>query len=753
MKKSSTIQYWIIIIYGLVTILWLKPVAAQKGRGTIEGKIVSAETKEGLPGANIQIEGSLLGASADLKGHFLIRKVPIGSYTLHFTMIGYEKKVLRDVKVVHNTITQLNVPLKETVIGMNPVIVTASKRRQDMSITPHSISVVSSSEIMQRAPLRLDQALENVSGVHFVEGSISIRGSSGYTRGIGSRILLLVDGVPLMISDTNEINWNLLPILDVEQVEVIKGAGSALYGSNALGGIVNVITRAPTLNGSLKYRSLIGVYDQPYLDYWKWTQRQLYFHQFQVGMGKSFKFQNLPGLVKYTVLPFFFWPWQSQVEEVGLQTTFNQHNSTGYREDGYFSRWNLSFRADHIFNDGAKFTTYAGFSFEKRAEFIEWETQNEPLDVSYWWRNRRILFRTLDAYVLYHKPLSPLAALKLRGSFITSLFADQYDRSGDYYPATGTGAECQLDWLPQIDHNVTFGVELKSDGGHTKFIGKRRGYSIAPYIQDEWHPFQQLTITPGLRYDMYQIMDSPFREDQWCPKFGINYSPRNGTTLRFSGGTAFRAASVTERFISAKFRYFPIIPNEKLKAETSVSYDIGLYQQITANWYMDVAVFYNNYKNFIEPVEEMDDHFNVFVQFRNITRAQVQGVELSTKGRWWHNRLGLQANATWMEAKDLSQGKYLAYRPKFMGTLTPALQLGPVEFQVDYRYLSRFDEVKLFDLDERIAQHVLNLRLSYEWKKVQFMVSINNLFNYHYTQLERNLGEIRHLTTSLNFDL
>jgi outer membrane receptor protein involved in Fe transport len=79
--------------------------------------------------------------------------------------------------------------------------------------------------------------------------------------------------------------------------------------------------------------------------------------------------------------------------------------------------------------------------------------------------------------------------------------------------------------------------------------------------------------------------------------------------------------------------------------------------------------------------------------------------------------------------------------------------LGPVEFQLDYRYLSRFDEVKLFDLDERIAQHILNLRLSYSWKTLQFTVSVNNLLNYHYAQLERNLGEIRHLTASLNFDL
>jgi len=734
-------------------ILLVKSAPAKDGRGTLKGRIIDQSTRTGLAGANVQIEGTLLGASADLKGHYVIRNIPAGTYTLNISMIGYEKKRIQSVNVKNGEITNVSVRLKETVIGMNPVVVTASKRRQEIAITPHSISVVSGTELMQRAPLRLDQALETVSGVNFVEGSISIRGSSGYTRGIGSRVLLLIDGVPLMISDTNEINWNLLPILDVEQVEVIKGAGSALYGSNALGGIVNVITRQPTLDGSIKFRSVVGAYDEPYRPDWKWTDRLLHYSQLQIGAGKAFRFESMPTVLQYLALPFFFWPIKSRAEEVGFQVTYNQHTSTGYRQDNYFQRWNLSFRSDHLFADGSKCTSYAGFSYEDRAEFVEWETANEPFHISYWWQKKQIRFRTLDAYIKYLKPLSPRAALKFRASFISSLFADQYDREGDYYPANGTGAEIQFDCLPHPAHNITTGVELKADGGHTKFIGKRQGYSFAPYIQDEWHPFKRLTITPGLRYDMYQIVDSDFKENQLSPKIGINFSPWSGTTVRFSGGKAFRAASVTERFISAKFRYFPVIPNESLKAETSTSFDVGTYQQITPNWFADLAVFYNKYENFIEPIEEMDDHFNVFVQFRNITRALVKGVEFSTKGSWWHNRLGLQANFTWMDARDLTNDKFLAYRPKFVGVITPIIRFGPAEFQFDYRYISRYDEVKLFDHDPRVPQKIVNIRFLYHWKYFQWMISLNNALNYHYTQLERNIGETRNITTTLNLDL
>lgn len=743
----------IVILIFFLCLLKSQLVFSQPEKGTITGRIISANTEEGLPGANIQIEGMLLGASADLKGNFIIRKVPVGKHTLKISMIGYEKKHIENVEVKSGEPSRIFVKLKETVIGMNPVVITASKRRQELAFTPHSMSVLSNTEIAQRAPLRLDQALESVSGVNFIEGTISIRGSSGYTRGIGSRVLLLIDGVPLMISDTNEINWNLLPILDVEQVEVIKGAGSALYGSNALGGIVNVITRAPNREGSLKIRSIAGLYDEPYLPEWKWTERQLHFHQLQMGAGKSFRYESMPGVVQYLVLPFFFWPLKSKVEEVGIQATLNQHISTGYREQNFFKRWNMSFRADHSFSDGAKFTTYAGFSFEDRAEFVEWQNPNDPLNISYWWQNKKVRFRTLDAYLMYHKPISPVASLKMRASFISSLFADQYEREGDYYPANGTGGEIQFDWLPHHLHNITLGVELKTDGGHTKFIGNRRGYSISPYIQDEWHPFSKLTITPGFRYDSYEVLNTHFKEDRFSPKLGINYSPWKGTTLRFSGGSAFRAASITERYINAKFQYFPIIPNENLKAETSNSFDIGLYQQITSNWFADVAFFHNDYDNFIEPVEEMDDHFNVFVQFRNITRARVKGIEFSTKGNWWHNRLGLQFNFTWMDARDLTLNQFLAYRPEYMGEVTPSVKLGSAELQMDLRYASRFEEVKLFDLDNRVDQRIVNFRFIYNWRYFQWMLSLNNAFNYHYTQLERNLGELRNLTTSLNVDL
>lgn len=734
---------------------------ASKQKGIIEGIVTSEDSNEPLPGVNVLIKGTFLGASTDMKGHYFIRNVPPGIYTLTFSMIGHHKYQVENVVVKPQSTITVSAKLKETVIGMNPVVVTASKRRQDFSVTPHSISIVSGAELVERIPLRLDQALETVSGVYFVEGNISIRGSTGYTRGIGSRVLLLIDGVPMNISDTNEINWNILPIFDVEQIEVIKGAGSALYGSNALGGVVNVITREPSSEGSFKIRSTGGVYDQPFLykpflTYSRWTNRQLHFHQYQAAAGKSFNYKKLPGALQYLLLPIFLWPMKSHVEEFDLQCTYNNHASTGYRQNGHFQRWNFSLRADHKFDDGSKYRTYMGMSYEKRGEFLEWASQNLPSNLFYSWerQNRRTQFKTFDAYMMYQKAISPRLAAMFRASFISSLVADQYKREGEYFPAQGIGAEIHFDWMPHSAHSLTFGFEFKSDGGYTKFIGKRRGYSIAPFFQDEWRVFRNLTITPGVRYDSYKIVGEPFQETQVNPKFGLNYTPFTGTTLRFSGGSAFRAASVTERFLNAKLGDLPpIIPNENLQAEMSHSYDSGLFQQLTSNWYIDVAVFQNNYRNFIDIIEEMDHHFNVFAQFRNITRARIRGVEAATKANFWNDRISIHANCTWMDAIDLSKNKVMDYRPKFICIITPSLKFGPAEFQMDYRYTSQFKSVKLYDYDVRVPQKVFNLRLTYRLKNTTFMMVLNNAFNYQYIQLERNLGEVRHLMASLMYEL
>jgi len=696
---------------------------------TIAGKVVDKETKEPLVGVNVQIVGTYLGGATGIDGTFSLKKIPLKQCTIRFSMIGYKTEQVPDIELeLGSTVEIPTVEMETTVIGMNPIVVTASKQQQDLRDIPLSISVVPKIELIDRTPLRIDNALESVPGVHFIENHINIRGSSGYTRGVGSRVLLVVDGVPMMNSDNNEINWNILPVMDVEQIEVIKGSGSALYGSNALGGVVNIITKLPTEMGRLKIRTVSGFYTDPPYPEWKWTDHALNYSRNDISYSKSFG-------------------------NLGMNLVFGYHRSTGYRMDGDFYRLNTSAKLLYTFPDASKMTFYGGYSYENRSEFIEWQDQHNPLLSSYFYSDAKVRLNFYDAYLLYQKQLSARLGFKVRASYLSSLMGDQYNRPNDYFPAEGIGAEVKMDWLPLRAHSLTFGAECKIDGGHTKFIGDHRGYSIAPFIQDQWQIHRNMKITLGLRYDDYRMMNSDYHENHLNPKLGINYYPYAGTTFRFSVGSGFRAASITERFVNFKYKLFTAVPNEDLKAETVWSFDLGLHQEITNNWWIDAAVFHNDYYNYIEPVEEILDDFSLQVQFQNVVRARIRGFELSTKGNWLRNHFGLQANFTYMNANDLNTNEPLTYRPEILAFITPSIKFDPFEFQAEYRYASKIDTVMLYDYDMRVPQKVWAFRTYLRLNPFTAILAINNAFNYTYVQLERNMREIRNVSLTFMYEL
>ncbi|MCU0645427.1 MAG: TonB-dependent receptor [bacterium] len=695
---------------------------------TITGKVIDSKTKEPLTGVNIQIVGTYLGGTSGVDGTYTLKKIPLKIGTLRFTMIGYKSAQVADIALELGSIVSIpTVEMEAAAIDMNPIVVTASKQQQDLSVIPHSVSVLPEIELIDRTPLRLDNALESIAGVHFIENHINIRGSSGYTRGVGSRVLLVVDEVPMMNSDNNEINWNILPVMDIERIEVIKGTGSALYGSNALGGVVNVITKSPTEVGRVKVRTLNAVYTNPRYDEWQWTNRTLNYSRNDMSYSKSFG-----GL--------------------GINLALGYHRSTGYRTDNDFYRLNTSAKLIYSFPDASKLTFYGGYSYENRSEFIEWQDQHNPLLASPFYSGAKLRLNFYDTYLHYQRQINARMGFKIRASFISSLVGDQYNRSNDYFPAEGIGAETKFDWMPHHSHNITFGTEYKVDGGHSKYIGNHQGFSIAPYIQDQWQLHRNMTVTLGLRYDDYQVINSNYRENHLNPKFGINFTPYAGTIFRFSGGSGFRAASITERFIDFKYKLFAAVPNEDLKAETVWSFDLGLRQEITNNWWIDAAVFHNDYYNYIEPVEEILDDFSLQVQFQNVIRARIRGIEIATKGSWLQDHLGFQANFTYMDAKDLHTNKPLTYRPEILAFFVPSVKIDPVEVQAEYRYASRIDSVMLYSYDNRVAQKIWTFRAYLRLRPFTAILALNNAFNYAYVQLERNMREIRNVSLTFMYE-
>ena len=194
-----------------------------------------------IPRVQLRVMNTELRTTVEANGHYRIGAIPAGRVVLNAWLIGY-RQAFDTIEVVGGDSVQVDVILAPSPLTVGPIVVTAAKRSQFLDQAVTSVALVSDSEIARRAVSTVDEAVNKAPGVLFLNGQVNIRGSSGFVEGLGSRVLLLVDGVPANQGDRGGIDWDMLPLEEVDRVEVVKGAGSSLYGSAAFGGVVNVIT-------------------------------------------------------------------------------------------------------------------------------------------------------------------------------------------------------------------------------------------------------------------------------------------------------------------------------------------------------------------------------------------------------------------------------------------------------------------------------------------------------------------------------
>jgi len=202
-------------------------------KGTVKDK------SDALPGAVISI-GPKNGVSTDINGDFLLT-LSTGTYVLECAMVGY-KSQKQNISVAAGDTLKINFNMVDANTMLEEVVVSAGRFEQKLSDVTVSMEVIKLQLIENKNTTVLDQIMNQVPGVTVSDGQASIRGGSGFAYGAGSRVLMMVDEMPMLSADAGDVKWNYLPIENLEQVEVIKGASSALFGSSALNGVVNLRT-------------------------------------------------------------------------------------------------------------------------------------------------------------------------------------------------------------------------------------------------------------------------------------------------------------------------------------------------------------------------------------------------------------------------------------------------------------------------------------------------------------------------------
>ena len=222
MKNQKIKKLGSSILLGFFMIILIQSGVAQEIiNGGIVGKVIDAKTGKPLFGVNIIVKKTLFGTSSDIKGNFSITNLPIGIYDIEASMIGYKKQIKRQIQIFPAEKHKIIFKLTPTVIEQPALVVTASKRKQHIEDAPTSVDVVTMKEIQERGATTLDEILQNTAGFGIIDGQIDLRGSTGFNWSAGSRVLLMVDGHPLINGDTGGINWDAIPIEEVKRVEIV----------------------------------------------------------------------------------------------------------------------------------------------------------------------------------------------------------------------------------------------------------------------------------------------------------------------------------------------------------------------------------------------------------------------------------------------------------------------------------------------------------------------------------------------------
>lgn len=712
--------------------------------GTLMGTITDRQSGEPIIGASIRLSGLPLGAISQRDGSFVIRRVPAGSVHVLVSAVGYHPAERRLVLPSGDTV-RIRIELDQQGITSTAVVVSAARRVQSVQDVSTSVSLVDAQQIAERAMTRLDEVLRYVPSVVVTGSQVSIRGSSGFSYGLGSRVLLLIDNFPALSADNGDMSFDALPITDVERIEVIKGAGSALYGTSALGGVVNVLTRDPAPTPELRVRALGGLWTLPRFETWRYRDDPPRLGAFDLSASATMGAARLLAAGGY-------------------------RNDQSYRDYNDSRRWYTFGKFTLDLTSASELSMIAQYAADDRANWLNWRSLTyATLPPATTDTTDRVDSRKLLLGFQHRTIWNPMLFTTLRGSIYRTWYTNTIPRDSSGHvsaDATQYNAELQASYQAYERLNITAGLQMVVNAVESPYTqGARQQTITSGYAQAEYRISDNITGTIGARAD-HVGTEGTTTGVQLSPKVGITWRTSEQTTVRASIGRAFRAATLTERYAALRFAGFTVGINPSLRSEIGWSAEVGILHTATIadrEWTFDAAAFVARMEDLIEPQFVVDTVAEI--RFINITRALLPGIEITVRGWIWRDIIGVESGATLMAPRDLVEDAPLRFRHAVQWNTRLLLNLSErLHFHADYRFLSRVERIddRIVQLglvpngDARVPIHVLDVRLLWDAPlaiPLRLSLNVRNALDYYYAEYIGNLGPTRQVSLQAEWTL
>tara|TARA_B100000508_G_scaffold141096_1_gene146825 strand:+ start:45165 stop:47534 length:2370 start_codon:yes stop_codon:yes gene_type:complete len=603
--------------------------------------IVYDDTDQPLIGVLVETNTGLK-TRTNVNGVFTL---PIKEYPATLTFKFFDFKTMTKTVVEPLKDGQLTIKMKPLTQNLDGVVVSASRREQRIEDIPVSLEIIKPELIENKALNNVEEAVNQAPGAYAMDGQVSIRGGSGFSYGAGSRVLVVWNDVPLLSADAGDAKWTSIPIENISQIEVLKGASSVLYGSGALNGIISLRDKEPTKVGETKLSYQTGVFDQPRREGLQWSDKSLFSSQFNAYHGKM-------------------------LDNFGYTVSVYDYRTDGYRsgEEQNSFRFNGSFifkpKKLKRFNAGLNYSA----STERKGLFIIWESDSlayqpsggtaDPFSDTSSLSVTENIRLTVDPYVKWYDKYDNKHSIQNRW-----YYTDNKSLDGQSAAASMYYTDYKFERKFKNDFVLTTGLTGIFNVVRSELYGDHDSRNFAMYGQVE-KSFGKLDLTGGVRGEYFQQNELDpdsrvyFSDDSTSAvpirpifRVGANYELYEYTHLRASFGQAIRYPSVAERFASTSIGALNIFPNPALQPERGWSAELGFKQGFKISnfkGFVDVAGFINQYENMMEftfgyfkpdsiPVSFNPDDPGFpekWFGFRaeNAENARITGVELSVNG-------------------------------------------------------------------------------------------------------------------------
>jgi outer membrane receptor for ferrienterochelin and colicins len=635
----------------LFLIMYLSSLAgiAQGQKGNISGKLICG--KQPIEFANIILLPSSIGTTSNEMGNYTIDNIPAGNYQLQISAIGYQPLKL-NVNIKEGETKKLDIELIEDASQLQEVVVTGTMKEVTKMNSPIPVEVYSPTLFLKNPTPNIFEALSMVNGVQpqincnvCSTGDIHINGLEGpYT-------MILIDGMPIVSSLATVYGLAGIPNSLVKRIEVVKGPASTLYGSEAVGGVINIITKEP-IGSSLKtdvYGTTLGEYN--------------------LDISSSFKARKSASLIGINYFNFLE-KWDVNGD--------NFTDATLQQRVSLFNKW--SFHRP----SGKNFSLAGRYVYENRwGGELQWTPEHRGTDIYY---GESIYTNRVEFIGNYQ--LKSKQDLQLDYSYNYHLQDSYYGITK--YLANQSTAFLQLRWSRQAGkHDWLAGIPLRytlyddNTSGTSSLDGKNNpSITFLPglFVQDEIKLTNKLSTLVGARYDHHTIHGHIF-----TPRLSFKFSPNPTNTLRATTGNGYRVVNLFTEEHAALTGAREVIVKGNLEPEKSWNGNVNYAKNIILkNGYLnlDASLFYTYFTNkiigdFITDPEK--------IIYNNLVGHSVsRGLTLNADASF-SNSLKIIAGATWMEVFQTdSKGKNTpqVHAPNFSGTFTLSYSL-PSRITID----------------------------------------------------------------------